>query len=80
MEFTSPWNTTIFGMRPDDQLPSPLLDLFPHTGRFVRGVPVAVPRHPNWFVDVDDRVDAVDRVLFVDPAIYGNLPGVPRGD
>jgi hypothetical protein len=78
MEFTAPWKFSIFGIRPDDQLPASVLDLFPRTGRFVRGVFVAVPQHPNWFVDVDDRVDAVSRMLFVDRNIYGNLPDIPK--
>jgi hypothetical protein len=78
MEFTAPWKFSIFGIRPDDQLPASVLDLFPRTGRFIRGVFVAVPQHPNWFVDVDDRVDAVSRLLFVDRDIYGNLPGIPK--
>jgi hypothetical protein len=78
MEFTAPWKFSIFGIRPDDQLPASVLDLFPRTGRFIRGVFAAVPRHPGWFVDVDDRVDAVSRLLFVDRAIYGDLPGIPK--
>lgn len=78
MEFTPPWKTSIFRIRPDDQLPSSVLDTFPQ-GRFVRGVPAVVPGHPNWFVDVDDRVEAVSRLLFVDRSIYGNLPGIPKG-
>ena len=78
MEFTPPWKTSIFRIRPDDQLPASVLDTFPQ-GRFVRGVPAVVPSHPNWFVDVDDRVDAVTRLLFVDRSIYGNLPGIPKG-
>ena len=40
---------------------------------------VGVPGHPNWFVDVDDRVDAVIQLLYVDRNIYGNLPGIPKG-
>jgi PPIC-type peptidyl-prolyl cis-trans isomerase-like protein len=79
IEFTPPWKSTIFGLRPDDQIPTPIYDLFPRTGRFIRGVPVGVPSHPNWYIDVDDRVDAVSRVLFVDRGIYGNLPDVPKG-
>lgn len=79
MEFTPPWKSAIFGIRPDDQIPSSVLDMFPRTGRFVRGVFVGVPGHPNWFVDVDDRVDAVSRLLFVDRGIYGNLPDIPKG-
>ena len=78
MEFTPPWKSSIFRIRPDDQLPAAVLDTFPRTGRFIRGVFVGVPSHPNWFVDVDDRVDAVSRVLFVDRSIYGNLPGIPK--
>jgi hypothetical protein len=79
MEFTAPWKSPIFGIRPDDQMPPSLLDMFPRTGRFVRGVFVGVPGHPRWFVDVDDRADSVSRLLFVDRDIYGNLPGIPRG-
>jgi hypothetical protein len=79
IEFTPPWKTTIFGVRPDDPMPASIYDLFPRTGRFIRGVLVGVPSHPNWYVDVDDRVDAVTRVLFVDRGIYGNLPDVPKG-
>jgi hypothetical protein len=78
MELTSPWKSTIFGINLDDQIPQSLYDLFPPTGRFIRGVFVGVPGHPNWFIDVDDRVDAVRRVLFVDRGIYGDLPGVPK--
>ena len=78
MELTSPWNSTIFGIKLDDQIPQSLYELFPRTGRFIRGVFVGVPGHPNWFIDVDDRVDAVTRVLFVDRGIYGDLPGVPK--
>jgi hypothetical protein len=79
MEFTPPWKFPIFGIVPDDQIPASVLDLFPRTGRFIRGVFVAVPGHPNWFVDVDDRVDAVSQLLFVDRAFYGNLSGIPKG-
>ena len=43
MEFTPPWKSTIFGIRPDDQMPGAVLDLFPRTGRFIRGVFVGVP-------------------------------------
>ena len=78
MEFTPPWKASIFGIRPDDPLPSPVLDALPRTGRFIRGVFANVPGHPNWFIDVDDRVDAVSRMLFVDRNIYGNLPGLPK--
>lgn len=78
MEFTGPWKQSIFGIRPDDEIPASVLDLFPRTGRFSRGVFVAVPSRPNWFVDVDDRVDAVMQLLYVDRDIYGNLPGLPR--
>jgi hypothetical protein len=78
IEFTPPWKTAIFGLRPDDPMPASIYDLFPRTGRFIRGVPVGVPSHPNWYIDVDDRVDAVTRVLFVDRGIYGNLPDVPK--
>jgi hypothetical protein len=78
MEFTPPWKSSIFGIRPDDQLPSAVLDALPRTGRFIRGVFASVPGHPNWFIDVDDRVDAVSRMLFVDRNIYGNLPGIPK--
>jgi hypothetical protein len=39
---------------------------------------VAVPGHPNWFIDVDERIDAVTRLLFVDRTIYGNLPDLPK--
>src|SRR5262245_25160670 len=79
MEFTPPWPSTIFGLRPDDQVPGAVYDLFPRTGRFIRGVFVGIPSHPNWYIDVDDRADAVSRVLFVDRGIYGNLPDVPKG-
>ena len=48
-------------------------------GRFIRGVFVGVPGHPHWFIDVDDRVDAVIQVLYVDRDIYGNLAGLPKG-
>jgi hypothetical protein len=78
MEFTGPWKRSIFGIRPDDQIPASVLDLFPRTGRFIRGVFAAVPGRPNWFVDVDDRVDTVMQLLYVDREIYGNLPGVPK--
>jgi hypothetical protein len=78
MEFTGPWKRSIFGIRPDDEIPASVLDLFPRTGHFSRGVFVAVPGHPNWFVDVDDRVDAVMQLLYVDRDIYGNLPGIPK--
>jgi len=78
MEFTPPWPSSIFGIRPDDQIPSSIYDLFPKTGRFIRGVFVGVPGHPNWFIDVDDRADAVSRLLFVDRNIYGDLPGIPK--
>jgi len=78
MEFTPPWKSSIFGLRPDDQIPGAVYDTFPRTGRFIRGVFVGVPGHPNWFIDYDDRVDAVTRVLFVDRAIYGDLPGLPK--
>jgi PPIC-type peptidyl-prolyl cis-trans isomerase-like protein len=78
MEFTPPWKSSIFRIRPDDQLPAVVLDALPRTGRFIRGVFASVPGHPNWFIDVDDRVDAVSRVLFVDRNIYGNLPGIPK--
>ena len=79
MEFTGAWKTSIFGIRPDDPIPTSIYDLFPHTGRFIRGVYVAVPGHPNWFIDVDERIDAVTRLLFVDRTIYGNLPDLPKG-
>ena len=79
MEFTGAWKTSIFGIRPDDPIPTSIYDLFPHTGRFIRGVYVAVPEHPNWFIDVDERIDAVTRLLFVDRNIYGNLPDLPKG-
>jgi len=79
IELAAPWKTSIFGMVPESQIPPSLLDLFPRTGRFIRGVFVAVPKHPHWFVDVDDRVDAVSRLLFVDRDIYGDLPGIPKG-
>jgi len=78
MEFTPPWKSSIFRIRPDDQLPAVVLDALPRTGRFIRGVYASVPGHPNWFIDVDDRVDAVSRLLFVDRTIYGNLPGIPK--
>jgi len=78
MEFTPPWRSSIFRIRPDDQIPSAIYDLFPKTGRFIRGVFVGVPGHPNWFIDVDDRADAVSRLLFVDRSIYGDLPGIPK--
>jgi hypothetical protein len=78
MEFTPPWKSSIFRIRPDDQLPGTVLDALPRTGRFIRGVFASVPGHPNWFIDVDDRVDAVSRLLFVDRTIYGNLPGIPK--
>jgi PPIC-type PPIASE domain len=78
MEFTPPWKSSIFRIRPDDQLPGAVLDALPRTGRFIRGVFASVPGHPNWFIDVDDRVDAVTRMLFVDRNIYGNLPGIPK--
>ena len=78
MEFTPPWKSSIFGIRPDDQLPAAVLDALPRTGRFIRGVFASVPGHPNWFIDVDDRVDAVSRMLFVDRNIYGDLPGLPK--
>jgi len=79
MEFTAPWRLPIFGIRPDDQIPASVFDAFPRTGRFIRGVFVGVPGHPNWFIDVDDRVDAVIQLLYVDRDIYGNLPGIPKG-
>ena len=79
MEFTGAWKTSIFGIRPDDPIPTSIYDLFPHSGRFIRGVYVAVPGHPNWFIDVDERIDAVTRLLFVDRTIYGNLPDLPKG-
>lgn len=79
MEFTGAWKTSIFGIRPDDPIPTSIYDLFPHTGRFIRGVYVAVPGHPNWFIDVDERIDAVTRLLFVERSIYGNLPDLPKG-
>ena len=79
MEFTAPWKFPIFGIVPDDQIPASVLDLFPRTGRFIRGVFVGVPGHPNWFVDVDDRVDSVSHLLFVDRDFYGNLSGIPKG-
>lgn len=79
LEFTGAWKTSIFGIRPDDPIPTSIYDLFPHTGRFIRGVYVAVPTHPNWFIDVDERIDAVTRLLFVDRSIYGNLPDLPKG-
>jgi hypothetical protein len=79
MEFTGAWKTSIFGIRPDDPIPGSIYDLFPHDHRFIRGVYVAVPGHPNWFIDVDERIDAVTRLLFVDRTIYGNLPDLPKG-
>ena len=79
MEFTGPWRWPIFGIRPDDPLPASVFDMFPRTGRFIRGVFVGVPEHPNWFIDVDDRIDAVTRLLYVDRDIYGNLTGIPKG-
>jgi hypothetical protein len=79
MEFTAPWKWPIFGIRPDDQIPASVFDTFPPTGRFIRGVFVGVPGHPHWFIDVDDRVDAVIQLLYVDRDIYGNLPGLPKG-
>ena len=79
MEFTAPWRLPIFGIRPDDQIPASVFDTFPPTGRFIRGVFVGVPGHPHWFIDVDDRIDAVIQLLYVDPGIYGNLPGLPKG-
>jgi hypothetical protein len=78
IEFTPPWKSAIFGIRPDDPLPSSIYNLFPRTGRFIRGVYAAVPSHPNWFVDVDDRVDAVSRLLFLDRDVYGDLADVPK--
>jgi peptidyl-prolyl cis-trans isomerase C len=79
MEFTAPWRLPIFGIRPDDQIPASVFDTFPSTGRFIRGVFVGVPGHPHWFIDVDDRVDAVIQLLWVDRDIYGNLAGIPKG-
>lgn len=79
MEFTGAWKTSIFGIRPDDPIPGSIYDLFPHDHRFIRGVYVAVPGHANWFIDVDERIDAVTRLLFVDRTIYGNLPDLPKG-
>lgn len=78
MEFTGAWRSSIFGIRPDDPIPTSIYDLFPHNGRFIRGVYVAVPGHANWFIDVDERIDAVTRLLFVDRSIYGNLPDLPK--
>jgi parvulin-like peptidyl-prolyl cis-trans isomerase-like protein len=80
IEFTPPWKFAIFGIRPDDPLPGPIYDLFPRNGRFIRGVYAAIPGHANWFVDVDDRVDAVMQLLFVDRRIYGDLPGLPKNN
>jgi hypothetical protein len=79
MEFSGAWKTSIFGIRPDDPIPTAIYDQFPHSGRFIRGVYVAVPGHQNWFIDVDERIDAVTRLLFVDRVIYGNLPDLPKG-
>jgi transglutaminase-like putative cysteine protease len=78
-EFSGPWSQPIFGIQIDDPLPDSELDAFSRPPRFSRGVFVGLPAHPHWFVDVDDRVDAVRRLLFVDLNIYGpgiDVPGV----
>jgi hypothetical protein len=79
MELSAPWAPAIFGIQIDEPLPQSELDRFTRPPRFTRGVFVGLPAHPHWFVDVDDRVDAVRRLLFIDPELYGpptDIPGV----
>jgi hypothetical protein len=78
-EFSDPWSQPIFGIQIDEPLPDSELDAFARTPRFSRGVFVGLPAHPHWFVDIDDRLDEVRRLLFVDPELYGpgiDVPGV----
>lgn len=77
LEFGDSWPRPIFGIQIDDPMPQAELDTFSRPPRFSRGVFVGLPAHPHWFVDVDDRVDAVRRLLFIDPNIYGNPSGIP---
>jgi hypothetical protein len=77
LEFGDSWLRPIFGIQIDEPMPQAELDTFSRAPRFARGVFVGLPAHPHWFVDVDDRVDEVRRLLFIDPNIYGSPSGIP---
>jgi hypothetical protein len=79
VELSAPWSEPVFGIQIDEPLPQAEFDRFAQMPRFSRGVFTGLPAHPHWFVDVDDRLDAVRRLLFMDPQLYGrpaDMPGV----
>jgi hypothetical protein len=79
VELSAPWPEPVFGIQIDEPLPQAEFDRFTQAPRFSRGVFIGLPAHPHWFVDIDDRLDAVRRLLFIDPQLYGrpaDIPGV----